>query len=103
MGTETQLVAALAGLWGVLTAVVSGALKWLLEDRKTLVAEWSARLETERVECRQEISRRDAKLDSAADLMSRQAESQQKQIDSLNQMVAVLQAALAQGKGQEPP
>lgn len=100
---ETQLLAGLVGLWGVLTAVVSGALRWLLEDRKTLVAEWSARLETERVECRQEISRRDAKLDSAADLMSRQAESQQKQIDSLNQMVAVLQSALAQGKGQEPP
>jgi len=94
---ETQLLAGLIGLWGVLTAVVSGALKWLLEDRKTLVSEWSGRLETERLECRQEISRRDAKLDSAAALMSRQAESQQKQIDSLNQMVSVLQAALAKG------
>ena len=100
---ETQLLAGLIGLWGVLTAVVSGALKWLLEDRKTLVSEWSGRLETERLECRQEISRRDAKLDAAAALMSRQSESQQKQIDSLNQMVAVLQTALAQGKGQEPP
>lgn len=103
MDLQAQLVAAMLGLWGVLTAVVSGALKWLLEDRKALVAEWSARLETERVECRQEISRRDAKLDAASDLMSRQSESQQKQIDSLNQMVAVLQAALAQGEGQEPP
>lgn len=103
MDLQSQLLAGIIGLWGVLTAVVSGALKWLLEERKTLVAEWSARLETERVECRQEISRRDAKLDAASDLMSRQAESQQKQIDSLNQMVAVLQAALAQGKGQESP
>jgi len=103
MGAETQFVAAIGTLWAVLTAVVSGALKWLLEDRKTLVAEWSHRLETERLECRQEISRRDAKLDSAADLMSRQAESQQKQIDSLNQMVAVLQTALAKGQGQDLP
>ena len=102
---ETQLLAGLIGLWGVLSAVVSGALKWLLDDRKTLVAEWSRRLEMEQTECRQEISRRDAKLDAAADLMSRQAESQQRQIDSLNQMVAVLEAALAQGpgSGQGPP
>ncbi len=98
MGMETQLIAAVAALWVVLTTVVSGALKWLLDDRKMLISEWRTRLETERAECRQEISRKDAKLDGAAELMSRQAESQQKQIDSLNQMVAVLQSALAQGK-----
>ncbi len=95
MDQVSTLIAAVAALWAVLTAVVSGSLKWLLDDRKTLVAEWGVRMETERTECRQEISRRDVKLDGAADLMSRQAESQQKQIDSLNQMVAVLNTALA--------
>ena len=98
MDLQMQLIAAIAGLWAVLTAVVSGALKWLLEDRKTLAADWSKRLETERAECRYEISRRDAKLDGATDLLARQNDAMQKQIDSLNQMVTVLQAAL-----KEPP
>lgn len=97
MDIQMQLVAALIGLWTVLTAVVSGALKWLLEDRKTLAADWSQRLETERTECRQEITRRDAKLDSAADLLARQNDSMQKQIDAQAQMIVALQTALAKG------
>ncbi len=96
---ETQLIAAIGALWLVLTTVVSGALKWLVDDRKVLVADWSRRLETERTECRQEITRRDAKLDGATDLLTRQNAAMQKQIDAQSQMIAALQSALAK----EPP
>jgi len=97
MDPQAQLVAAIGTLWAVLTTVVSGALKWLLDDRRYLVAEWKARLETERTECRQEITRRDTKLDTAADLLGRQNDAMQKQIDAQSQMIAVLQATLAKG------
>lgn len=99
MDLQAQLIAAIGALWLVLTGVVSKALLWLLEDRKSLAADWSKRLETERTECRQEISRRDAKLDGATDLLTRQNDAMQKQIDAQSQMIAALQSALAK----DPP
>lgn len=97
MDLQTALIGAIGGLWAVLTALTSGALKWLLDDRKTLAADWSARLEAERTECRAEIARRDTKLDGAADLLARQNDSMQKQIDAQSQMIVALQAALSKG------
>lgn len=79
MDIQTQLLAAIIGLWGVLTAVVSGALKWLLEDRKTIAADWAKRL----AECQAENLRKDTKLDEAADLLRRQNISMQAQIETL--------------------
>lgn len=78
-----MLVAAIGGLWAVLTAVVSGALKWLLEDRKTIAADWAKRL----AECQTESTRKDAKLDEAADLLRRQNASMQGQIEALQALV----------------
>lgn len=98
MDVQTQLLAAIAALWGLVTTGGGGVIRWLVEDRKALKAEWSQRLETERAECRQEISRRDAKLDGAADLTMRQAEAMQRQIDTQAQMIVALQAALAKGQ-----
>ncbi len=78
-----MLVAAIGGLWAVLTAVVSGALKWLLEDRKTIAADWAKRL----ADCQAENDRKDVKLDEAADLLRRQNISMQGQIEALQTLV----------------
>jgi hypothetical protein len=65
------------------------------QDNKDLAASYEKRLGEERVECKSEITRLNGKLDSAGDLMIRQAESQQKQIESLQLLVAALQTAVA--------
>lgn len=83
MDAQQQLLAAVASLWAVLTAVVSGALKWLLEDRKAITAEWTVRL----TECQTESARKDAKLDEAADLLRRQNASLQGQIEALQALI----------------
>lgn len=99
METTTALMAGIGALWAALTAVVGGTVKWLLDDRKVLTAEWNHRIETERTECRSEIARRDVKLEGAADLLTRQNDSMQKQIDAQTHMISALQAALNKGSG----
>lgn len=83
MDAQQQLLAAIGALWAVLTAVVSGALKWLLEDRKTITAEWTVRL----TECQAESARKDAKLDEATDLLRRQNASLLGEIEALQAMI----------------
>lgn len=83
-----MLVAAVGGLWAVLTAVVSGAIKWLLEDRKAIAADWSKRL----TECQTESARKDTKLDEASSLLRQQNASMQAQIEALQALVDKKQA-----------
>jgi len=83
MDSQTTLLAAIGALWTVLTAVVSASLKWLLEDRKTIAADWGKRL----AECQAESTRKDEKLDEAADLLRRQNASLQAQIEALQAMI----------------
>lgn len=96
MDVQTQLVGAVIGLWGVLTAVVSGALKWLLEDRKQLQATCAKQVTDLETKYTAELARKDAKLDEAADLAVRQAQSQQNQIELQQRTIEALQAALNQ-------
>jgi hypothetical protein len=76
-----------AALWLVVTGGGAAVFRFLLEDRKT-----------EKAECETRILRLESKLDESADLLRRQAESQQKQIDSQtallthqSQMIVALQ------------
>lgn len=96
MDIQAQLVAGIIGLWGVLTAVVSGALKWLLEDRKQLQATCTKQVTDLETKYTAELARKDAKLDEAADLAMRQAASQQTQIELQQRTIEALQAALGQ-------
>lgn len=91
-----MLVAAIGGLWTVLTAGVTGALKWLLEDRKQLQATCAKQLTDLETKYTTELARKDAKLDEAADLAVRQAASQQNQIELQQRTIEALEAALGQ-------
>jgi hypothetical protein len=66
----------------------------LAKENGRLVGDCERRIGVERDEWRQETGRLNAKLDGASDLVVRQNESMQKQIDSLHLLVSALQSAL---------
>lgn len=91
-----MLVSAVAGLWSVLTAVVSGALRWLLMERARLIEMYEKQIATLKAEYAAELARKEAKLEEAADLAQRQAASQQNQIELQQRMIETLQSTLGQ-------
>lgn len=89
---EAQLIAAIGVLWSVITAFVGGAVRYLLSELTRQSAACDKRLAEERDACSKQVARLESKLDEATDLVARQNESMQKQIDAQQQMIAVLQS-----------
>lgn len=77
MDIVAQLVAAIIALWGVLTTVAATFFKFLMDDRKARDAEW-----------RERVAKLEIKLDQSAEVILRQNESMQKQIDAQAGLVA---------------
>jgi hypothetical protein len=77
MDVTVQLIAAVAALWGVLTAVVTAAFRFLLDERKTMREDW-----------RKEREGYDLKLDVAGQVIVRQNDSMQKQLDAQSALVS---------------
>lgn len=83
MGTE-PLIAAVAGLWLVLTTLAGGAF-WYLKEQ----------IKLERTACDARVVKLEAKLDVSSAIIHKQAESQQAQIVSQQAMIKALQELLA--------
>lgn len=103
-GADLQLIAAIGALWAVITALGGGAFRFLLEDRKQIVAAWEKRLAEEQADCAARIVGLETKLDASAAFISRQTDSMQKQLDQQaallaqqSQLIAALQAAARGG------
>ena len=77
LDVTAQLIVAIGALWAVLSAVVGSAFKFLLDERKTLREEW-----------KKERDSYEVKLDVASQVIIRQNDSMQKQIDSQYELVA---------------
>jgi hypothetical protein len=93
---EAQLIAAIAAIWGVLVTVCTAGFRWLLSEMKRRDVAWEQRLTAEEKQCSQRVTRLEAKLDEATDIIHRQADSQQQQIEAQAQMIGTLQE-LARG------
>jgi hypothetical protein len=78
-----QLIAGIIALWGVLSAFVAAGFRFLLDDRKSLKEE----LAKERADA-------DAKLDGAGQVILRQNDSMQKQLDSQAVLLAQQQTMI---------
>lgn len=83
MDDKAQLIAAIGALWLALQALAAGVVKYLVDQRGK-----------DQAKCEARIAGLEAKLDESSDLIKRQAEGMQKQIEAQQQLIAGLQAAL---------
>lgn len=86
-----MLVAAASALWVALQAVVGGALRYVIAQRAA-----------DAEKCEKRIAGLEAKLDESSDLIRRQAEGMQKQIEAQQALIAGLQSALQHPAGGSP-
>ncbi len=84
---EPQLIGAIAALWAALSAVVGGALRWLLTDRQRIIDSYEAR-----------IKELDAKLAGAGSLMQKQNDALILQNQQQQQLISLLQQQQPGGK-----
>ncbi len=80
---EQQLIAGIGALWLVLTTVVTGGFVFLKDLYKT---ERQERLDAD-VKHAEEVARYEARLTSSADVILRQNESMQRQLESQAQLI----------------
>jgi hypothetical protein len=74
---EAQLIAGIIALFTALSTFAGGVINYLRNERKELKAEWAA-----------EKEKYEAKLDVSANVILRQNEAMQKQIDAQSLLVA---------------
>ena len=97
----TPLIAAISAMWLVLVGLASAAFLYLKEQIKVERASASEREDTCKRDCNERVARLEAKVEEQTEIISRQAASQQQQIETQAAMITTLQALLnAKGTAQ---
>jgi len=92
MDQTAQLIAAVGALWAALQLLGGGVVRYLVVQRAA-----------DQKKCDERIAALETKLDESSDLIRRQAEGMQKQIEAQQQLITGLQAALAHPPAGGPP
>lgn len=92
MDTTAQLLTAVGALWLALQGLGGGVIRYLVVQRAA-----------DQKKCDDRIAALEKKLDESSDLIRRQAEGMQKQIEAQQQLIAGLQAALNHPATGGPP